>query len=274
MRIPIPKPLRDAVKRMPVGGKMLYHAYLVAFHGEGRLETIRGGLIEGMRFRRFMHTYHETFVNGDYESEIQGLLPSLIRPGQTVYDVGANVGYLSMMFSRCVGPSGRVIAFEPGRRTARQLRAQLAANRIDNVAVEEVAISDTEGRQRFVTDCVSVMAKLESVAGPVRRGAADVVRTTTLDNVLERYPSPDLLKIDIEGAEIRALLGAGRLLREHRPAIIIELHAEDLSGAFHAMMGELNYDLTLPDGSPATPGDFSRFVIARPRPVAAATPAP
>jgi FkbM family methyltransferase len=261
------KEIREGVKKLPVVGPLLYKLYLTAFFREGQDLTIRGGPLKGMKFRRFMHTFQSDYVDGNYEPELQQVFSSLIKPGQVVYDVGANVGFMTLLASKLVGPTGTVVAFEPRSETARNLRAQISINQLDNVIVEECAVAEQVGTSEFVVDSFSVMSKLaDRGAGNGSTPGTQLVRTTTLDHVIGRLKPPDLVKIDIEGAELLALSGASRLLSEHRPILVVELHSEDLSRGFHALMDRSNYEVTLSTGEKAKPGSFSRFVVAHPPP--------
>ena len=256
---------REAVKRIPGLGPVLHNAYLVALYHEGRTERIRGGILEGMWFRRYMSTFNESYLAGDYEAELQDAFASHLKPGQVVYDVGSNVGFMTLVAAKLVGPTGAVIAFEPSHKTARQLAAQIKVNGLKNVTVKRCAVSDREGVNRLISDGLSVMARLDdtgSSGGPT--ADSEQVPTTTLDKVITEHPVPDLLKIDVEGAELMVLHGASRLLRDRRPVILIELHSEDLSRQFHDLMQELRYEVKLPDGEKAERGSYSRFVIATP----------
>jgi hypothetical protein len=129
---------REAVKRIPGLGPVLHNAYLVALYHEGWTGRIRRGILEGMWFRRYMSTSNESYLAGDYEAELQDAFASHLKPGQVVYDVGSNVGFMTLVAARLVGPTGAVIAFEPGHKTARQLAAQIKVNGLKNVAHPEV----------------------------------------------------------------------------------------------------------------------------------------
>lgn len=257
--------LREAVKRTPVLGPWLYHAYLVAARHEGRVETIQGGILEGMRFKRFMWTYNDLYVTGDFESDVQKAFADHLKPGQVVYDIGSNAGFMTLLASKLVGPTGTVIAFEPIRKTASQLAAQVKVNGLKNVIVKNCAVSDREGVLRMSIDRYSCMARLVECASDNSEGSTyEEVPTTTLDKVVTEHPAPDLLKIDVEGAEMMVLNGAAGLLRDRRPVIIIELHSEDLSRQFHHFISEYDYDLWAADGGGAEPDDYRRFVIGAP----------
>lgn len=150
---------------------------------------------------------------GTYERDNAALLLSLSRPGMTAFDVGANAGYFTLLFSRATGAKGRIFAFEPDTSNLASLRRHLDVNGIGNVTIVPAAASNENGSAAF--EPAASMARLTSTGG-------SVVETTRLD----RYPSPDLVKMDIEGAEGLALLGAERILAERRTTWFIELHGE------------------------------------------------
>jgi FkbM family methyltransferase len=261
------KGLRERIKRLPVIGPAMHHLYLTAAYHEGKVETIRDGMFKGMKFRRFMHTFSQSYIGRDYEIELQGVFIALIKPGQVVYDLGENVGFMTLPASKLVGPPGTVIALEPSRLTARQLRAQVDVNHLKNMVVEEYAVAEVVGTADFIVEEFSVMARLEKV-GEVdgKKLRTQSVRTTTLDHMIGIHKAPQLLKIDIEGAELLALAGAARLIEEFRPILVVELHSEDLSRRFLALMHEKRYEVALPNGEKALPEVYSRFVVAKPLP--------
>jgi FkbM family methyltransferase len=241
--------LRERIKRLPVIGPAMHHLYLTAAYHEGKVETIRDGMLKGMKFRRFMHTFSQSYIGRDYEIELQGVFIALIKPGQVVYDLGENMGFMTLPASKLVGPSGTVIALEPSRLTARQLRAQVDVNHLKNVVVEEYAVADVVGTAEFIVEEFSVMARLEKVgAVDGKKLRTQSVRATTLDHMIGIHKAPQLLKIDIEGAELLALAGAARLIEEFRSILVVELHSEDLSRRFLAMMHEKRYEVSLPNG--------------------------
>ncbi|HXT22791.1 MAG TPA: FkbM family methyltransferase [Thermoanaerobaculia bacterium] len=142
----------------------------------------------------------------------------LIRSGDSVFDIGANVGFHTLLFSRLVGPRGRVTAFEPLDRNLEYLSRHLQLNAAENVAVIPVALSDEPGRGFMDARGNPSMARLAD------DGRAVLVES--LDHLIaaNRVPIPQLLKIDVEGAESRVLRGASKTLVEHRPRIILAAH--------------------------------------------------
>ena len=171
-------------------------------------------------------------VHGDYEKQFCHAISDLLIPGDTFIDLGAHEGYFSVMASQRVAASGRVIAIEPQARLEGVLRENLLANQCSNVEVLNLAIGDGEDLVRL-----SLAPDLNSGAsrthGRFRFCASfQMVRQSSLDRILKehRIPRVSVLKIDIEGAELDALIGAREYLTagliEH---IAIELHPSALS---------------------------------------------
>jgi FkbM family methyltransferase len=164
--------------------------------------------------------YDAAFWRGDAEPELQEILPRLVRPGTVAWDVGAHIGFYTLLLSRCVGPDGRVVAFEPDDSSLGALRAAVERNRLGNVEIRSAAVWSHVGRVGFESHAGSP----EGWHGAVREGAEGSVPATTLDLEAERGPAPDFVKIDVEGAEEHVLRGAGRLLTERRPVVLCEVH--------------------------------------------------
>jgi FkbM family methyltransferase len=159
---------------------------------------------------------------GSYETCVQKIIMREVRPESTFYDVGANVGFYSLMAAVLVG-KGRVFAFEPLPRNVRYLREHLMLNGIENVEVFETAISDRAGAFSFQQETTGAMGRLQE-NGDVR------VSTTTLDGLLHEQTirPPDFIKMDIEGEEFKALLGAKCCLQEHKPKLLLATHGAEV----------------------------------------------
>lgn len=165
-----------------------------------------------------------------------GGLQRLIRAGDTVYDIGANLGLYSRFMTQAFG-AGRVIAFEPMKGNHPELEANLRLGRIeDRVRVFPVALADHEADELLQTDdLASGSAVLDSVtkgdACETRRNyklapLTERVHVVPLDTLVkkESLPPPGVLKIDVEGAEGMVLRGAAETIERHKPRMMIELH--------------------------------------------------
>jgi len=173
-------------------------------------------------------------ASGDYrtganEVPVQRTLASVLRPGQVFYDVGSNIGFFALLASRLVGRSGRVYAFEPVKANAEAIRRNAELNRFRHLEVLEVAVSDRNGSARLLLSAHPGGATLSNDdAPPDPTGVVDV-STVTLDALVasRRIAPPDVVKIDVEGAEEAVLAGMTDTLAGHRPTLVCELDSAD-----------------------------------------------
>lgn len=186
---------------------------------------------------------------GCYETGKQEQLRTLIRPGDTVYDLGANSGYFSLLCSLLTGPAGRVIAFEPLPANILLLNRHLSLNRIANCTVVETAVSDREGTGSFLVTPNRSMGRLEAAGN--NEPDSVPVRIVTLDGMVARgeIPPPALIKCDVEGAELNVLRGASMVLKTYHPTILIDMHRDDIQ-AECGFLANLGYRLRTLDGLP------------------------
>jgi len=154
-----------------------------------------------------------------------------ISPGNTVFDVGAHVGEWALLFSELVGPSGRVVAFEPDPVACASLRKNLERNSITNVSVEERSVSDKVGKALLATERFG--SGLSSIVRPYVHGTGRKeleVESTTLDEYCEaRGLRPDWIKVDAEGAEPLIVQGMQRTIERLHPSVILEFHSDALT---------------------------------------------
>ena len=196
------------------------------------------------------HSGHE-IVLGRLETSVQDALRRHVGKGAVVYDVGANVGFFSLLAARLAGPGGRVYAFEPLPSNASSVRSHAALNGFDTIEVLELALSDTAGEERLSVPEDASWSYCEH-RDPGRRVARKVtVRKDTVDRLLGsgRLPPPDVVKVDVEGAEVEVVAGMERMLRQHRVALICELHGTN--AAFVERMEALDYRVVNLDGPEA-----------------------
>jgi FkbM family methyltransferase len=189
---------------------------------------------------------------GTYESVKMVAAASMTHCGDVVFDVGANVGVYTLAFSRRTGPTGHVVAFEPLPRNLAFLRRHLQMNALTNVRVMPVAVSDRSGSALFREASHHAMGALDA-------SGALTVPTVVLDALVAQgeLPSPSLIKIDVEGAEVDVLRGARGILQEARPIVFVATHSETLTTQCRALLDEADYDVT-------TIGE-ARELIATPR---------
>jgi FkbM family methyltransferase len=194
-----------------------------------RLRTIRTR--HGFRMRVNLGDWlgRHVFVAGDYEYGTARLIRSLLKSRDLFVDVGANVGFFTLLGARCVGSRGSVFAFEPLDELRRELLGNVRRNQYTHVTVRGEAVSDRTGVVPYYAaqpnhlGCSS-LRRLDQASDIV------AVRTVRLDEVLPRERRIRLIKIDVEGAELRVLEGMGDRLASDRPDIVVEITDSYLRG--------------------------------------------
>jgi FkbM family methyltransferase len=178
---------------------------------------IASGPAKGMRMD--VAGSRPSYLLGTAELDVVQVLVNHVRPGDTVFDLGANVGYFTLIAAALTGPTGKVVAYEPIPANAEVLRRNVELNRLANVEVVEAAVSDRDGTAEINVDSSDQKA---SFAIPRDSGSL-TVRTVTLDSEVARVGAPAIVKCDIEGAEHEAFANARTALAS-RPAILCEVH--------------------------------------------------
>jgi FkbM family methyltransferase len=156
------------------------------------------------------------------------ILKRLLRAGDAFVDGGANVGLFALLAAEAVGPAGRVLACEPAPGTMALLRANAAENGFATLDLHEVALADAPGSASFTV--FEEGAGLASFAPGATGGTEVEVTVTTLDELTAPLGgSVAVVKLDIEGAEVKAIRGASRLISEAAPILLIEVEPEHLA---------------------------------------------
>ncbi len=195
---------------------------------------------------------------GIYERRSQRLFSRQLAAGDVVFDIGAHVGFYTLLASRLVGPSGRVVAFEPLARNLDLLARHLDYNRASNVTVVAAAVGEKTGSERFAC------GKDPSMGALAEDG--DVVDLVCIDDLVARgeLPPPRLVKIDVEGAESRVLDGASATLAKYRPAVLLAAHGWAQWQECSRRLADLGFAVRLVrDGS--VDGNYSLFASGAPR---------
>jgi FkbM family methyltransferase len=162
--------------------------------------------------------------NGCYEPETVALWRAVLDPGMVVVDIGAHVGQYTIIASPLVGRTGSVHAFEPDPETFRQLVANVAINHCHNIVCSEAALSREAGTACFYLADVSNIGGSSLRPTVCYRGRQREVRVETLDSyaATRSLTRLDVLKADVEGAELLVLEGGAALLARCRPLMILE----------------------------------------------------
>ena len=199
------------------------------------------------------------YVAGSFEPNEFAFLDRLLKPGMTFVDVGANEGLFSVFAARRLGSAGRVVAVEPSSRERRQLARNVERNRLGNVTIVPHALGSEAGSARLRI-AGALHGGHNTFGDFVHEGAsavgAEEVLVETLDALARRLAlgRVDVVKIDVEGAELKVLNGMRDLLRTARPVLLIEANEEALrrqaasTAAMIALLRELGYEIRVFSG--------------------------
>ena len=213
------------------------------------------------------HAHAGLIVRGTLEPPVQEALRRVLAPGAVFYDVGANIGFFTILGARLVGPRGRVIAFEPVPACARAVARNIELNGFEHAKIRAEAVGAQGGTARLLVVGEASWSHLASTGRHADVREEIDVAVVTIDELVgtDAIPPPDVLKIDTEGAELQAIAGMRETIARHRPAIVCELH--DTNAAFCALMDELGYTTTNLDGPApvAGAGPVHALALARER---------
>lgn len=171
------------------------------------------------------------------ETEQTAAMIKVVKSGNTFFDIGANIGYYSILASRLVGKKGKVVAFEPLIRNISYLHRHVELNGADNVRVLPFALSTGNTILSFSTGENSAMGHLDA-----NGGGEMLVPTVSLDEIAQRLDLlPNVMKIDVEGAEMDVFRGAERVLTEAHPTIFLSTHSAELRENCKALLEDHGY---------------------------------
>ncbi len=169
----------------------------------------------------------EIRASGRYEPHVTAELHRSLAAGTVFVDVGANIGYFSLLAASITGPHGRVIAFEPNSENCDLIRLSAEANGFRNITVYQKAVADRER-----TFSLAVEGSNGSVSE--RQAPGDIlVSAISLDEALADEQRVDVIKMDIEGCEGLALRGMAAVLARHRPVLLTEYNPDGLQAQSH-----------------------------------------
>ncbi len=214
-----------------------------------------GGAGEGLRLSLehipVTHAHAGALPRGWLEVSVQEAMRRLLGPGDVFYDIGANIGFFTLIGARFVGPDGRAIAFEPVPANAEAIRANAALNGIENIDVLEKAAGAERRSDRLLLVEDLSWSHLESRGWHPRTTSAVDIEVVTIDELVRagEAPPPTLVKIDVEGSEADVLAGMRETIERHRPAIVCELHGTNRE--FVEAMESVGYETSNLEGKSA-----------------------
>lgn len=182
---------------------------------------ILGGRLKGKKW--IAGSSWPSFWLGIFEYDKQNIFAERILPGKVIYDIGAHVGFYTLLSAELTGPRGRVFAFEPVPGNLYFLKRHILLNKLVNVEVIEAAAADFTGTTFFSESSSGLEGSL-SANGDLE------VNTVRIDDLVDqgKILPPDYVKIDVEGAELKVLNGASKTLTNYKPVIFLSTHGPDL----------------------------------------------
>lgn len=240
--------------KVPLLGGLIRRTASWAATGEG---IIQEGIGKGLRFDATGGYFG--YLAGTSEPEEQALVAKHLKEGMVFYDIGANIGFYAVLGARLVGAKGHIYAFEPFAQSAQAVHRNVQLNNFDNVTIVEAAVSDKNGVVRFASDELSAKNK---IVGSNESSNTTEVQSITLDVWAAQTNArlPDVIMIDIEGAEIGALQGMHDLLSRSRPVLLCEVHwlGEKMIDYCESVLKPLGYTVSTYAGAPL-PHDTVRY---------------
>lgn len=268
----LPTPVKRWLYKVPFLARFI-RGSLNATAPEGITEvTIAAGVLEGMRMALDLHIEKDYWL-GTYEPDLQVAALQFIKPGMVVYDVGANIGYISLMAARLAEEQGKVFSFEALPANIARLNQNVSLNAFqERVRVIHAAVVDKAGEVSFLAHASGAMGKALGSAGRDEQYTQTIKEEgIALDDFVfkQENPAPSVIKMDIEGGEGIALAGMPRLLKEIRPVLLIELHGEEAARQVWGCLKANGYTLRpMRKGAPAIRSlselDWKAYVVARP----------
>lgn len=217
-------------------------------------------------------------VSGSCDSELFNEVSRQKSKIKTVWDIGGHFGYTSLVFANILGKHTNIYSFEPNKYNLERFKRNLALNPhlSERIHVVPFAVSNIQGQEAFsISDNVdgsqSSGSHLARASKPLHQSVYDkfhfintTVEVSTIDHLVKSYPKPDLIKIDVEGAEIFVLKGGVSLLKEFSPTLLIEVHNISIMHEMIHLLRDLSYDSELMETEETS---LSRcFIVAKRNP--------
>ena len=234
---------------------------------------IAAGDLAGYTFLLDMQAEKDYWL-GTYEPELQAALHDLIQPGAVIYDVGANIGYVSLLLAKAAGETGKIYAFEALPENAERWRKNMLLNGMEaRLSLFSGAVTQTAGPVRFLVHASGGMGKAAGSAGRQDPYQSEIsIPGVSLDEFVygQGNPPPQVVKMDIEGGEVLALPGMQRVLAEARPLMLMELRGPESSRVAWGTLTAADYRICwmqhgYPEVASLEAMGWKAYIIARPK---------
>jgi FkbM family methyltransferase len=231
----MPPAIRNLYHHMPMPLRRLVNR--AVFEDQPQVVEVQTGLMQGMKLRLFPRSESGYYL-GTHEPDLQEGLPRFIKPGMTVFDIGANIGFFAVAAARLVGPTGMVVAFEPNPAVAARFRENVELNGLtERLKVEQSAVGDFDGTAEFCFALTHLQGRFSDLPYVPSGAETTPVPCCTIDSyVASTQLVPDVVIMDVEHAEGRALRGMKSVLQRYKPLVFIEMHGPE---AIREAFGEI-----------------------------------
>ena len=238
----IPWQARHWIKRIPMVAGLQRLFFRRFLSGREFLHTINAGPAKGLVYPISL-PFDKAIWTGAYEVELAKAVADSVNQGDVCYDIGAYRGFFSGVFA--LAGASCVVAFEPFPENCAQLQRLFANNPSLPLTFEQAAVGSEDGIAEFHVMPDSSMGKLASSSfqSGVARSGVLKVPLKTIDRLISEgtHPNPQVMKIDVEGAEVEVLRGAKETLQTNMPILFIEAHSEALAKECTRLLESLGY---------------------------------
>lgn len=268
----LPTGIKRLLYRIPFLAKPIRKALNAAAPDGLTQVQIAAGPARGLHMMLDLHAEKDYWL-GTYEPDLRQAAEKWINTGDVVYDVGANIGYISLLCANLVGERGKVFAFEALPSNIARLTTNVDLNGMsDRIIITHAAVTGRDAPVTFYTHHSGAMGKAAGSAGRDEEYQDSItVDGLSLDHFVftRKNPPPALIKMDIEGGEGNALKGAERVLSKHQPIFLIELHGEVAARQVWDLLARHQYHIhTLRNGYPRIRNvdrlDWKAYIVAVP----------
>lgn len=213
----IPKSFLDQFRRSQVVRRLLIRWV------RNRSVSIMSGVGAGLRFNP--GNSNPDYAFGTNELPVQHALADKLKLGDVFYDIGANVGFFTVIAAKLVGEKGFVYAFEPVPENVTCIQSNIKSNNFSNVNLDTRAVSSHTGKGELILADYSGGATLSEADKPPDMKGVIPVDLVSIDDLMadHKMRPPSLVKIDVEGAELSVLLGMKQTIQEYKPMLIYEV---------------------------------------------------
>lgn len=190
-----------------------------------------------MKGQKWILTTGSRFIQGQYETKKTSAVEAAVQRGDVIYDIGAHVGYFSLIMAQEAGPDGHVYSFEPRALNFRFLKKHIRINEFSNISTFPYCVGESSGQVRFND-------RTGTGTGHVSEDGDLSVDMISIDGERDQglnLPPPNVIKIDVEGGERDVLKGTIRTIKQSEPTIILAVHSEELESDCRDLLEPMGY---------------------------------